>query len=65
MSLGDYADTYRPQYRGASAVVPMASDLGDSQARMDPNTPPCSHWLASLLVLASNARCSSLDFECQ
>jgi len=30
MSLGEYADTYRPQYRAASAVVPMASDLGDT-----------------------------------
>jgi hypothetical protein len=54
-----------PQSRWASAVVPMASDLGDSQAQVDPNTPPCSHWLASLLVLASNARCPSLDFECE
>ena len=107
-----------PQSRWASAVIPMASDLGDSeigscssgsqhatppcshslaiphkflgtlsvhelgrlcrylpptiprsvgrsadgerpwrhsQAQVHPNTPPCSYWLASLLILASNA----------
>ena len=50
MSLGNYADTYRPQYRGASAVVPMASDLGDSQAQVDPNTPP---YVSTLAVFAA------------
>jgi len=50
-SIGRSAHGERPWRQSSSGGSQYAS-------------PPCSHWLASLLVLASNARCPSLDFQC-